>query len=206
MDRLADRAFGAFGEVSLLMNNAGVGNNPGKPWENRDAWKRLLDINFWGVVQGVEAFAPRMLASAKPGLIINTGSKQGITTPPGNLAYNVSKAGVKTFTEGLAHALRNEPGAHVSAHLLIPGFTFTGLTEGATEKPAGAWTGEQVVDFMLEALTRGDFYILCPDNEAARPLDEKRMTWAIGDIIENRPALSRWHPDYKEPFAAFMKG
>lgn len=206
VDRLAERAFGAFGDVSLLMNNAGVGDNPGKPWENRDAWKRLLDINFWGVVHGVGAFAPRMLASAKPGLIVNTGSKQGITTPPGNLAYNVSKAAVKTYTEGLAHALRNEPGAHVAAHLLIPGFTYTGLTEGATEKPAGAWTGEQVIDFMLESLTRGDFYILCPDNEAARPLDEKRMAWAIGDIIENRPALSRWHPDYKESFAAFMKG
>ncbi|TGS48218.1 MULTISPECIES: SDR family NAD(P)-dependent oxidoreductase [unclassified Mesorhizobium] len=206
VDRLADRAFGAFGEVSLLMNNAGVGDNPGKPWENRDGWKRLLDINFWGVVHGVEAFAPRMLAAAKPGLIVNTGSKQGITTPPGNLAYNVSKAGVKTFTEGVAHALRNEPGGRLSAHLLIPGFTYTGLTEGATEKPAGAWTGEQVVDFMLESLVRRDFYILCPDNEAARPLDEKRMAWAIGDIIENRPALSRWHPDHKDAFAAFTKG
>ena len=206
VDRLADRAFGAFGEVSLLMNNAGIGDNPGKPWENRDGWKRLLDVNFWGVVHGVEAFAPRMLASARPGLIINTGSKQGITTPPGNLAYNVSKAGVKTFTEGLAHALRNEPGDRLSAHLLIPGFTYTGLTEGATEKPAGAWTGEQVIDFMLESLVRGDFYILCPDNDVARPLDEKRMAWAIGDIIENRPALSRWHPDHKDAFTAFIKG
>jgi hypothetical protein len=102
--------------------------------------------------------------------------------------------------------LRNEPGARISAHLLIPGFTFTGLTEGATEKPAGAWTGEQVIDFMLESLLRGDFYILCPDNEAVRPMDEKRMAWAIGDIIENRPALSRWHPEYKDAFAAFMKG
>ncbi len=205
VDRLADRAFGAFGGVSLLMNNAGVGNNPGKPWENRDAWRQLLDINFWGVVHGVEAFTPRMLAAGAPGLIINTGSKQGITTPPGNLAYNVSKAGVKTFTEGLAHALRNEPGAKLAAHLLIPGFTYTGLTEGATEKPAGAWTGEQVVDFMLDSLVRGDFYILCPDNEAARPMDEKRMAWAIGDIIENRPALSRWHPDHKQAFTVFME-
>ncbi|TIT71162.1 MAG: SDR family NAD(P)-dependent oxidoreductase, partial [Mesorhizobium sp.] len=201
---LAETAQGAFGDVSLLMNNAGVGNNPGKPWENRDAWQRLLAINFWGVVHGVEAFAPAMLASGKTGLIINTGSKQGITTPPGNLAYNVSKAGVKTFSEGLAHALRNEPGARVSAHLLIPGFTYTGLTEGATEKPAGAWTGEQVIDFMLASLKHGDFYILCPDNEVARPMDEKRMAWAIGDIIENRPALSRWHPDHKDAFAAFM--
>ncbi|MER9598073.1 SDR family NAD(P)-dependent oxidoreductase [Mesorhizobium sp. M0244] len=204
LDRLAEKAFGTFGDVSLLMNNAGVGTNPGKPWESRDAWKRLLDINFWGVVHGVEAFAPRMLAAGKPGLIVNTGSKQGITTPPGNLAYNVSKAGVKTYTEGLAHALRNEPDTKIAAHLLIPGFTFTGLTEGATEKPAGAWTGEQVIDFMLASLLRGDFYILCPDNEATRSMDEKRMAWAIGDIIENRPALSRWHPDYKDAFAAFM--
>ncbi|UVK36256.1 SDR family NAD(P)-dependent oxidoreductase [Mesorhizobium sp. AR10] len=206
LDQLADAAYAAFGAVSVLMNNAGVGNNPGKPWENRVAWRRLMDINFWGVVHGVQVFAPRMLASGKPSLIINTGSKQGITTPPGNLAYNVSKAGVKTFTEGLAHALRNEPGAKVSAHLLIPGFTYTGLTEGATEKPAGAWTGEQVIDFMLASLLRGDFYILCPDNEATRPVDEKRMAWAIGDIIENRPALSRWHPDHKDDFAAFMDG
>ncbi|MGX5844090.1 SDR family NAD(P)-dependent oxidoreductase [Mesorhizobium sp. ArgA1] len=205
VERLANTVDSAFGAVSIVMNNAGVGNNPGKPWENRVAWRRLLDTNFWGVVHGVEAFAPAMLASGKPGLIINTGSKQGITTPPGNLAYNVSKSALKTFTEGLAHALRNEPGAKVAAHLLIPGFTFTGITEGATEKPAGAWTGEQVIDFMLASLMRGDFYILCPDNEVKRPTDEKRMAWAIGDIIENRPALSRWHPDHKDAFAAFME-
>lgn len=202
---LADRAFEKFGEVSFLMNNAGVGNNPGKPWENLDAWKTLIDINFWGVVHGVQAFAGRMLAQGTPAMIVNTGSKQGITTPPGNLAYNVSKSALKSYTEGLAHALRNEPGAKISAHLLIPGFTFTGITEGHTEKPVGAWTGEQVVEFMLESLARGDFYILCPDNETERRTDERRMAWAIGDVIENRPALSRWHPDHKEAFAAFME-
>lgn len=203
--RLADEAQAQFGVPSFVLNNAGVGNNPGKPWANADGWRALLEVNFWGVVNGVQAFAPRMLASGKPGLIVNTGSKQGITTPPGNLAYNVSKSAVKTYTEGLAHALRNEPGAKVSAHLLIPGFTFTGMTEGATEKPAGAWTPDQVADFMVESLARGDFYILCPDNETDRPTDERRMAWAIGDIIENRPALSRWHPDHKDAFAEYMK-
>jgi NAD(P)-dependent dehydrogenase (short-subunit alcohol dehydrogenase family) len=203
--RLADEAFDRFGEVSLLMNNAGVGDNPGKPWENREAWKRLVEINFWGAVHGVEAFAPRMLAAGKPGLIVNTGSKQGITTPPGNLAYNVSKAALKVYTEGLAHELRNTPGSRITAHLLIPGFTYTGLTTGAAEKPAGAWTADQVAVFMLDSLARGDFYILCPDNETKRETDERRMAWAIGDIIENRPALSRWHPDHKEAFEAFLK-
>ncbi|WP_134495433.1 SDR family NAD(P)-dependent oxidoreductase, partial [Microvirga pakistanensis] len=73
--------------------------------------------------------------------IINTGSKQGITTPPGDTAYNVSKAGVKVVTEALSHDLRNRPGCQVTAHLLIPGFVFTGFTRarGVTEKPAGAW-------------------------------------------------------------------
>eukprot|EP01035_Chromulina_nebulosa_P043853 gene43853-59406_t len=111
------------------------------------------------------------LRAGRPGLIINTGSKQGITTPPGDPAYNVSKAGVKAFTEALQHELRNTEGCRVTAHLLIPGFVFTGLTaQGRTEKPAGAWTPAQTVEFMLQRLAAGDFYILCPDNDVARPV------------------------------------
>ena len=202
--RLADEAYATFSDVALLMNNAGVGNNPGKPWQNIDDWHRLVDINFWGVVNGVTAFAERMIADGRPALIVNTGSKQGITTPPGNLAYNVSKAALKVYTEGLAHELRNIADGRVSAHLLIPGFTYTGLTEGATSRPAGAWTPEQVTDFMLKSLSQGDFYILCPDHDTERSVDERRIAWSVGDIIANRPALSRWHPDWKDPFAAFL--
>jgi NAD(P)-dependent dehydrogenase (short-subunit alcohol dehydrogenase family) len=205
LQRLKDAAYGAFGEVGVLMNNAGIGNGGG-PWESYERWRRVLEVNLWGVINGVHAFAPAMVAQGTPGAIISTGSKQGITTPPGDAAYNVSKAAVKVVTEQLAHALRNAPGSKVSAHLLVPGFTFTPLTRpGASEKPADAWTPEQVVDFMLPALARGDFYILCPDNAVTRAMDEKRMAWAMGDLIENRPALSRWHPDYKDAFEAFMK-
>ena len=200
---LREAAFGRFGAASVLMNNAAVGSDPGKPWENAAAWRALMDVNLWGVINGVQAFAGAMLASGKPGLIVNTGSKQGITLPPGNSAYNVSKAAVKALTELLAHELR-EAGGRVSAHLLIPGFTHTGMT-GAAEKPQAAWTADQVVDFMLHALERGDFYILCPDNAVPRVTDERRMRWMVGDIIENRPALSRWHPDYREAFDAFMR-
>ena len=59
---------------------------------------------------------------------------------------------------------------------------------------------------MLERLAAGDFYILCPDNDVARALDERRILWAAGDIVENRPALSRWHPDHADAFAAFVRG
>jgi NAD(P)-dependent dehydrogenase (short-subunit alcohol dehydrogenase family) len=194
-----------WGPVALLMNNAGVGANPGKPWENPDRWRALLEVNLWGVIHGVQALAPAMVASGRAGLIINTGSKQGITLPPGNAAYNVSKAGVKAYTETLAHELRRTEGCAVSAHLLIPGFTFTGMTARSAEKPAGAWTPDQVVDFMFAALAQGDFYILCPDNEVTRAIDARRVQWAADDLIKNRPALSRWHPEYAAEFARYME-
>ena len=194
-----------FGGTDILMNNAGIqpGSQMFGPVQN---WQRILGVNLWGVINGSQVFAPRMIERGRPGLIINTGSKQGITTPPGDPAYNVSKAGVKAFTEALQHELRNAKGGRISAHLFIPGFVFTGLTaKGRTEKPAGAWTPEQTVDFMIERVSAGDFYILCPDNDVPRKLDERRILWAAGDIVENRPALSRWHPDYAEAFAAFVK-
>ena len=195
-----------FGGADVLMNNAGIqpGSQMFGPLQN---WQRIIGVNLWGVIHGSQVFAPGMIARGRSGLIINTGSKQGITTPPGDPAYNVAKAGVKAFTEALAHELRNAAGARISAHLFIPGFVFTGLTaRGRTEKPAGAWTPEQTVDFMIERVEAGDFYILCPDNDVPRKLDERRILWAAGDIVENRPALSRWHPDYAKTFAAFVKG
>ncbi|HYJ09575.1 MAG TPA: SDR family NAD(P)-dependent oxidoreductase [Polyangiaceae bacterium] len=200
---LRDTVAARFGPVSVLMNNAGVGNNPGLPWENSAAWRALVDVNLWGVVYGCEAFVPDMLARNEPALVINTGSKQGITSPPGNAAYNMSKAALRNFTESLAHALRAAATGRISAHLLIPGFTHTAMT-AAGEKPASAWTPSQVVDFMLERLSAGDFYILCPDNAVDRATDERRMRWSMDDIILNRPALSRWHPDYEAEFARYM--
>jgi NAD(P)-dependent dehydrogenase (short-subunit alcohol dehydrogenase family) len=201
-----ERAVGErFGGTDLLMNNAGI--QPGSamfgPAEN---WQRILGVNLWGVIHGSQIFAPGMIARGRPGLIINTGSKQGITTPPGDPAYNVSKAGVKAFTEALQHELRKTAGCRISAHLFIPGFVFTPLTaHGRVEKPLGAWTPEQTVDFMIARVEAGDFYVLCPDNDVPRSLDERRILWAAGDIVENRPPLSRWHPDYADAFAAFVK-
>jgi NAD(P)-dependent dehydrogenase (short-subunit alcohol dehydrogenase family) len=194
-----------FGGTDILMNNAGI--QPGSALFGPSAnWERVLDVNLWGAIRGTQVFVPAMIARGRPGLVINTGSKQGITTPPGDPAYNVSKAGLKAFTEALQHELRNTPGCQLSAHLLIPGFVFTNLAaHGRAEKPAGAWTPEQTVDFMMERLDTGDFYILCPDNDVPRALDERRILWAAGDIVENRPPLSRWHPDYKQAFEAFSK-
>jgi NAD(P)-dependent dehydrogenase (short-subunit alcohol dehydrogenase family) len=203
---LKDAAYAAFGEVAVLMNNAGTAPGGG-PWEHIDRWRRVLEVNLWGVINGVQVFSPPMLEQRTVCAIVNTGSKQGITNPPGDAAYNVSKAGVKALTEALAHSLRNVDGARITAHLLIPGSTFTGMTSrGRTEKPAGAWTADQVVDMLIAGMHRGDFYILCPDNEVTPEIDGRRILWAAQDITKNRPALSRWHPDYKAEFDAFLRG
>jgi NAD(P)-dependent dehydrogenase (short-subunit alcohol dehydrogenase family) len=201
--KLADTAF-AMGEVAVLMNNAGIAR-PTKSWDNLDHWREIMNVNLFGVVHGIQAFVPRMIEAGRPAAVINTGSKQGITTPPGNPAYNVSKAGVKVTTEMLAYELR-QAGAPVSAHLFVPGFTYTGMiARFMPEKPDAAWTSEQTVDHLLARLQQGDFYILCPDNDVTPARDRARVAWASGDITENRPALSRWHADHAEAFAAFEK-
>jgi NAD(P)-dependent dehydrogenase (short-subunit alcohol dehydrogenase family) len=202
---LRDAAYASFGEVAVLMNNAGTGTGGG-PWEHIDRWRQVLEVNLWGMINGVQTFVPSMLEQGTSCAIVCTGSKQGITCPPGNTAYNVSKAGVKVLTEALAHSLRNAEGARISAHLLIPGSTFTGMTRGGrTEKPAGAWAPDQVADMLVDGMNKGDFYILCPDNDVSRVVDERRILWAAGDIVANRPALSRWHPDYAAEFEQFLR-
>ncbi len=203
VEALADKAFGT-GPVAVLMNNAGI-SLPTGTWDRLENWTRLMDVNFFGILRGVHAFTPRLIAAGRPAVIVNTGSKQGITTPPGNPGYNASKAAVKVLSEQLAHELR-QVGAPVSVHLFVPGFTYTGMTAAHfPEKPASAWTAEQTVDHFIGRMSEGDFYILCPDNDVDGTRDRRRAEWSVGDIIENRPALSRWHPDYKDAFATFEK-
>ena len=204
---LADETARDFDHIGIVMNNAGV-NAGGGAFEKMDRWRALMGVNLWGVIHGGQAFAPTLLAQNGPAAIINTGSKQGITNPPGDTAYNVTKAGVKTYTEALAHELRNaEGGDDLSVHLLVPGFTYTGMSKARhATQPAEAWTPEQVIERLDTAMAAGDFYVICPDNAVDEATDRRRTAWAAGDITENRPALSRWHPDYKDAFEAYVNG
>ncbi len=199
------RAAEAIGPISIVMSNAGREGGGGL-FAGEAVWRKTLETNLWGAIHCAQVFVPDMIAGDAPGAMICTGSKQGITLPPGDTAYNVSKAALKALTESLSHDLVQQTGGRVSAHLLIPGFTFTGLTraKGVSEKPDAAWSAEQVVDHMMERLAEGDFYILCSDNEVDTATDRKRILWAAGDVAENRPALSRWHLDYAEAFKAYM--
>ena len=156
------------GPASLLTDKAGREGADGIPGDAA-VWGATIATNLLGAVYGVQAFLPAMLDADWPCAIVNTGSKRGITLPPGDTAYNVSKAGLNAFTASLAHDLL-PTGSRVSADLLIPGFTFTGFTtrRGVAVKPEGAWSAEQVADYLLKGMDRGDFYILCPDNETSR--------------------------------------
>ena len=202
MQALRDEVHETFGGCDVLFNNA-VTRVGGSVLASNADWHAAMDVNLWGVINGVQAFVPAMIERDAPGAVINAGSKQGITMPPGNSAYNVTKAAMKAYTELLAHELRSDlGGSHVSVHLLIPGWTTTGTRE---HKP-GAWLPDQVVSKMIDAMERGEFYILCPDNEVTTAMDHKRILWAAGDIVNNRPPLSRWHPEHADAFQRFQAG
>jgi len=193
IEALHREAIAQFGKVHFLMNNAVTRAGRGHAADIAD-WRHAMEVNFWGVVNAVRTFLPDMLSMDEPGVIVNVGSKQGITNPPGHPIYNITKSALKTYTEALEHDLRsNQDSKRVTAHLLIPGWTTTG---DAVHRP-GAWLPGQVVDFMIEGLARGDFYILCPDDDVTTEMDHKRILWGARDITQNRPPLSRWHPDFE---------
>ena len=203
MQTLAQKVEAEWAAPALLMNNAAgfVAGGAGGILDPLVNWQTVMGINLFGMIHGVQAFLPGMLKAGKRARIVNTGSKQGLTNPPGNPAYNVSKAAVNSYTQNLARDLREREGSQVSAHLLVPGWTTTGDRE---HKP-GAWLPEQVIDTLAGALARDAFWIICPDGETTTEMDNKRLVWNALDPVLNRPALSRWHPDYKDAFAKFMQ-
>lgn len=202
------------GKLDFLHLNAGIG--PKGDWTDNQYFHTLWDTNVFGVVNGINTFFPHFESnSSSPKAIIVTGSKQGITNPPGNAAYNASKSAVKTITEHLSFDLaKSSPST--SVHLLVPGWTFTGLTGGGgmKEKPAGAWAPEQVAEYLYQKMSDGKFYVICPDNDVDWETDRKRMTWTVrlrlsnfssdaniaqmGDIVYERQPQSRWRDEYKE--------
>lgn len=208
LENLCATAYDAFDDVALLFNNAGIHAGAG-PWSDVPAWRHQLEVNLFSIITAQAIFVPRMLAQQGRSAVVNLGSKEGITTPPGNAAYSVAKAGVKVLTEQLAHELREAAGDKVGAHLFVPGYTWTPMNAAAkpagSPKPDEAWTADQLLSYFDGRFRRGDFYILCPDNAVTTAMDAKRIRWAADDLIENRPALSRWHPDWKDRFAAYMR-
>ncbi|MGQ0545011.1 MAG: SDR family NAD(P)-dependent oxidoreductase [Betaproteobacteria bacterium] len=126
--------------VHVVCNNAGV-SVAGAAWENSvDDWKWVLGVNLWGVIHGVRAFAPRLIAQDE-GHIVNTASVAGLISPPASGAYNVTKHAVVTLSESLYHDLR-ERGSRVGVSVLCPAYVPTGIADSERNRPAGHAKGQ----------------------------------------------------------------
>ncbi|PYH96547.1 short chain dehydrogenase/reductase [Aspergillus ellipticus CBS 707.79] len=179
--------------IDFLMLNAGTGFKPAQgktPWQDPEYFEKTFAVNTLGYTNGLATFINSMTRSKEqqPRAIVLTGSKQGITNPPGDPAYNASKSAVKTIAKQLSIDLyQNHP--NISVHLLIPGWTYTGFHTGSfATKPDGAWSAQELL-------------YRVSDNEVTEDLDRRRIAWAYGDIVHDRPALSRWRADWKESAA-----
>ncbi|RKF61102.1 putative short chain dehydrogenase reductase [Erysiphe neolycopersici] len=192
------------GKISLLVLNAGIANKSN--WTDTAYFRKVMDVNLFGVIYGLNTLLPLVTNNStkeNPTAIVVTGSKQGITNPPGNPAYNTSKAAIKVLTEHLAFDL-TKLSPTTSTHLLVPGWTYTGITGNSVfsgqeraEKPHGAWWPEQVVEYLEKKMSEDKFYIICPDNNVTEALDQARMQWGANDLILGRPPLTRWKEDWK---------
>ncbi|KAI0137430.1 short-chain dehydrogenase/reductase [Xylariales sp. AK1849] len=205
------------GKISLLSLNAGIGAKSSFDDPDTSVFQTIMATNLFGVINGITALLPVVKSTAtsesSPSAIVITGSKQGITNPPGNPAYNASKSAVKTLAEHLSYDLRDTP---ISVHLLVPGWTWTGLAGGvagairenaegaAARKPDAAWWPEEVADFLERKMADGQFWVLCPDNEVDETTDRKRMAWTAGDAVNGRKPLSRWRGEHKGEVGEFM--
>jgi len=118
----------------LVCNNAGV-SPLGAVWESTPAdWQWILGVNLWGVIHGVRAFAPRLIAR-NAGHIVNTASVAGLISPPGSGAYNVTKHAVVALSESLHHDLR-ERGSAVGVSVLCPAYVPTGIIDSERSRPS----------------------------------------------------------------------
>lgn len=198
------------GKLNVLALNAG--RSLPTSFSNPDPtnFYETMQTNLFGIISGITTLLPLVQSTSQssPSSIIITGSKQGITNPPSNPAYNASKSAVKTLAEHLSFDLSTSH-PNVAVHLLVPGWTFTAMTghkhNEKKEKPAGAWWPEQVVDYLEKKMREGKFYVICPDNDVNEEMDKRRMVWAMGDVVEGRPPLTRWRGEWKEKAEEGMK-
>jgi NAD(P)-dependent dehydrogenase (short-subunit alcohol dehydrogenase family) len=191
------------GPAALVCNNAGVAPG-GEAWEvSLDDWRWILGVNLWGVIHGVRAFAPRLIARDS-GHIVNTASVAGLISPPGSAAYNVSKHAVVALSETLQHDLR-ERGAAVGVSVLCPAYVPTGIAESERNRPqgfaptpksermrarqamlkkavaSGRLSADDVARAVVAAVKEDRFYIL------THPRIKGAIRARMEDILEERP-------------------
>ena len=201
VEQLAARAYDAFGAVDVLCNNAGVFQG-GLLWECSDAdYEWTLGVNLWGILHGVRAFVPRMLAAGTDAHIVNTVSMAGLATTPFSGPYNVSKFAAMAATECLAHDLA-AVGAPVKVSAVCPGLVDTEIARSRRNRPpalvteqheggafveqaladgtAGSMSPDAVADLVVEAIHEERFLVPTRDSYA------QQLTDRCEDLVARR--------------------
>jgi len=203
VDQFAEKTVNELGAVHLVCNNAGV-SPLGAVWENTvDEWRWILGVNLWGVIHGVRAFAPRLLAQGE-GHIVNTASVAGLICPSGSGAYNVTKHAVVALSETLHHDLR-ERGAAIGVSVLCPAYVPTGIAESERNRPgdvrasqksgatlareamlkkavaSGRLSADDVASAVVDAVKKDRFYVL------THPRIKGAIRARTEDILDERP-------------------
>lgn len=181
VEALAARAYEFTGDVGVLFNNAGVASG-GWIWESTpEDWAWILGVNLMGVVHGIRAFVPRMLAEQRPGHIVNTASAAGLMSLPAASAYCASKHAVVTLSECLHHELQLKK-ADIGVSVLCPSFVQTGIVDSERHRPAdlrrstephiprdpnlekgmrsATLSADDVARVAIQAVVGGTFYVL----------------------------------------------
>ena len=193
---MADRAFGELGAVHVLCNNAGVAVSGGLESATHADWEWLIGVNLWGVIHGVEAFVPRMVAQRQEGHIVNTASMAGLIASQGLGVYNTTKYAVVGLSETLQKDLR---GYNIGVSVLCPMGVRTNIRQSARNRPAhlanarapagseveliGRYLSpEHVADRVLSAIRANRLYVITHE-EGLEPLRRRfaRMEKAIGE-------------------------
>ena len=191
---LADRSFAELGAVHVVCNNAGVAVSGGLESATHEDWEWLIGVNLWGVIHGVEAFVPRMIAQHQGGHVVNTASMAGLIASQGLGVYNTTKYAVVGLSETLQKDLR---AYNIGVSVLCPMGVRTNIRQSARNRPAhlanprapagsevdliGRYlTPEHVADRVLAAIRANRLYVITHE-EGLDPLKRRfeRMAKAI---------------------------
>jgi NAD(P)-dependent dehydrogenase (short-subunit alcohol dehydrogenase family) len=160
VERAAFEAVERFGALHIAVNNAGIVNGA-RAWElSLEDWRRVLDVNLWGVIHGVRAFVPRILATGEEGHVVITASMAAVLPFPGTAPYAASKHALL----GLADVLRADlelVGAPVEVSVVMPGMIRTGMNPIGTIEPA------TVARYVVDAIHKGRPYVFTDDQWTA---------------------------------------
>jgi NAD(P)-dependent dehydrogenase (short-subunit alcohol dehydrogenase family) len=183
VDALASRTLETFGAVHVVCNNAGVGGDGRRIWEQTlEAWQWVIGVNLWGVIHGIRSFVPILLEQNTEGHVVNTASIAGLISGPFLSPYHATKHAVVTLSESL-HCELQLAGAKVRVSVVCPGFVRTRIADSDRNRPpqlgAPAEDGEEqragreafrqlidagippetVADRVLEAIREERFYV-----------------------------------------------